>query len=391
MDNNKKNTKIKICMLLFSSGMGGGEQSVYNLIKGIDKKKFEIYLITNRLHLNNFKNLVKPSNIFTIRLFYKVSNYKIIRFLKRYISKVFDFKKIIIKKRIKDILKFINNNNINILHSHLTYDLYLSSIIKQQIKNIKTIYTVRSFINFDDREKISYGLNKRDTISSLSKIDYFTFISDSLGSFMNEKFSFINKNNSIIIENSLLEEDFRNIKIKSNNKDVKIISFFGGEKKVKGGKYLIEALQIFDRKYPEIRYQFQVFGKVKNKNKFYNQQKTEKIRIMGYMSKSKILDYMNSSDIVVMPSISEGFGNVAQEAKALNVPIIVSNIPALTNIIENKKNGLICELNPSLIADSIYELLTNIDLINTIKTNSNSVNWIGDKVREFEQIYNQIN
>ena len=387
MDNNRKNTKIKVCMLLFSSGMGGGEQSVYNLIKSIDKKNFEIYLITNRLHLNNFKDLVKPSNIFTIRLFYKVSNYKVIRLLKRYLSKIFDFKKIIIKKRIKDILKFINNNNINILHSHLTYDLYLSSIIKQQIKNIKTIYTVRSFINFDDREKISYGLNKRDTISSLSKIDYFTFISYSLGSFMNQNFSFINKNNSIIIENSLLEEDFRNIKIKSNNKDVKIISFFGGEKKVKGGKYLIEALQIFDRKYPEIRYQFQVFGKVKNKNKFYNKKKTEKIRIMGYMSKSKILDYMNSSDIVVMPSISEGFGNVAQEAKVLNVPIIVSNIPALTNIIENKKNGLICELNPSLIADSIYELLTNKDLINTIKTNLNSVNWIGDKVKEFEQMY----
>ncbi|WP_415348881.1 glycosyltransferase, partial [Clostridium perfringens] len=58
-------------------------------------------------------------------------------------------------------------------------------------------------------------------------------------------------------------------------------------------------------------------------------------------SKSNPYPYIKSCDIYVQPSIWEGFGITVSEAKILNKPIVVSDIPEFIEQIENNKTGLV--------------------------------------------------
>ncbi|MBW2467310.1 MAG: glycosyltransferase family 4 protein, partial [Deltaproteobacteria bacterium] len=54
--------------------------------------------------------------------------------------------------------------------------------------------------------------------------------------------------------------------------------------------------------------------------------------------------YMQA-DILVFPTLREGFGLVAAEAMACGLPVVASNCSSLPELIEESKGGYLCELN----------------------------------------------
>lgn len=70
-------------------------------------------------------------------------------------------------------------------------------------------------------------------------------------------------------------------------------------------------------------------------------------------------------DILVVPSEKlEGFGLVVIEAMAYGVPVIVSNLPVFSNLIIDKKNGLVAKTD---LANEILFLLENKIIYNKIR------------------------
>lgn len=91
------------------------------------------------------------------------------------------------------------------------------------------------------------------------------------------------------------------------------------------------------------------------------------VEFIGY--KSNIYDYLSNSDIMLVPSISEGFGLIFLEAMNANLPIIGFDVPATNEIVtENRTGFLIPDYNINLMADKIIELFNNKPLGKTFST-----------------------
>ena len=77
------------------------------------------------------------------------------------------------------------------------------------------------------------------------------------------------------------------------------------------------------------------------------------------------------SDIFVLPSYTEGFSMACLEAMSMGLPVIVTPVGAMPEIIKHGKNGLIIPIgDQSKLYDNIIELMTKPKLCNSIRKNN---------------------
>ena len=67
------------------------------------------------------------------------------------------------------------------------------------------------------------------------------------------------------------------------------------------------------------------------------------IKILGELHYNEIPDFLNSIDIYIQPSVSEGSPITIKEAMAAGLPILTSSAGGIPEVIKNNKTGLIFE------------------------------------------------
>ena len=78
--------------------------------------------------------------------------------------------------------------------------------------------------------------------------------------------------------------------------------------------------------------------------------------------------FIKVSDLLILPSYREGFGQVLIEANSMGVPVIASNIVGCKNVVTEGVNGLLCESkNSQFLYETMSKLIKNDDLYNSIK------------------------
>jgi glycosyltransferase involved in cell wall biosynthesis len=81
--------------------------------------------------------------------------------------------------------------------------------------------------------------------------------------------------------------------------------------------------------------------------------------------------YLKAFDIFVLPSRYEGFPLVILEAMNARLPIVVTDVGGLKEMIENKKEGILVEAkNPKVLAMAIKELIENKNLARNLAENA---------------------
>ena len=80
----------------------------------------------------------------------------------------------------------------------------------------------------------------------------------------------------------------------------------------------------------------------------------------GFVSDTDLVDAIKSSDVVAVPSRFEPFGIVALEAMAAGVPVVVSRVGGLAEIVDDAVDGLEVKPNsPASVADGVVRLLSD--------------------------------
>lgn len=89
----------------------------------------------------------------------------------------------------------------------------------------------------------------------------------------------------------------------------------------------------------------------------------------GFIDDDELVAALKSSDVVVVPSRFEPFGIVALEAMAAGVPLVVSRVGGLAEIVEDSVDGIEVEPNnPSAIAAATVRILSDRELVSRLVT-----------------------
>jgi len=91
-----------------------------------------------------------------------------------------------------------------------------------------------------------------------------------------------------------------------------------------------------------------------------NNRTAHKIVYLGPKKSHELLQYYQTASVVVMPSLSESFGNVILESLACETPVIASSVGGIPEIISNYENGILVPPNNEVrLAEAIQYLLSD--------------------------------
>lgn len=127
---------------------------------------------------------------------------------------------------------------------------------------------------------------------------------------------------------------------------------------------LIKAMHLLKEQIPTVKC-FVIGDRPKKKRLEVLAQKLnleKNIKFLGFLENNDdVYDLMKSSKVFVLPSTREGFGIVVIEANVCGIPVITVNHEdnAAKDLIEEGKNGFLCQLNEEEIAKRIMRILEN--------------------------------
>jgi glycosyltransferase involved in cell wall biosynthesis len=107
-----------------------------------------------------------------------------------------------------------------------------------------------------------------------------------------------------------------------------------------------------------------------------------------------VIDWFNHSDILFMPSLSEGLPVVGVQALAMGLGIVASKIGGFIDLVDNGINGYLIETsNPSGYQHALEDLITNAEQLKAfreasrVKARCFDVNHI---VQSYDTIFHEV-
>lgn len=159
-----------------------------------------------------------------------------------------------------------------------------------------------------------------------------------------------------------IDQDFAKSKIGAFKKH-KIILFVGRIEPLKGIDILMYALKIVCGKSPHLAPCLWIVGgkashyleKLRKDLGLFNV-----VKFVGQKPQNKLPFYYNASEVIVFPSHYESFGLAALEAMACGVPVIITNVSGISDLLDEKYKSLVTSCNnPLLLSSQIEKMLIN--------------------------------
>ena len=143
-------------------------------------------------------------------------------------------------------------------------------------------------------------------------------------------------------------KDFQNIEPKPLSKDKFNILFIGSVTDRKKPHMIIEAIQTINDK----SYHLSIVGPAPNE-KYFKELKDlidklglqNQVSLIGPVDRESVKDYYSTSNLMILPSISEGLARVIFESQVAMCPVLVTDAPGMSDIVIDGQTGYVFESN----------------------------------------------
>lgn len=350
----------------------GGQQSMFALIKNLDKHNFNSYvLLPSEGELSNVLEEAGYKCFFLPLCSLKAKN---------------------IFRTLSNIIKLhciIKRDKIDIIHCDSERDAFISIFAKKHT-NAKLIYHLRLtrknnldkaiIKNSDHLIGISEGTRQRVEKEYQSKLSIIF--------------------NGVDVSKFVPVDDEERIKLKQElsfpDKDYNIL-FVGQIKYGKGILDLIEAAKILNDK--GCNFSVSLVGKFENnefetlvKNKIKDYNLTHIFYFWG--QRDNIYRFMQAADVLVLPSHEgvEGMGRVIFEAMACGIPAVASDISGVREAVPKGTGILVLEKNPTELANALIEInkTGSKNYVEKCRQNALTNFDIKEHAKKVEKVYNHL-
>lgn len=351
--------RIKILHLIPTLDKGGAERLLIDLVKTMDKERFEVEVVCLET-LGKWGFELKKAKINASSLG------------KRRKGSIYIFWK---------LYRLLKNKRPDILHTHLFgADLY--GLLAGRIAQVPNIISTEHNLNYGE-SWVRRAIKKK----LLPKMDKGIAVSEAVKNYLKKEG--IPVDNIEVIHNGIDLSRFKSREEKGGSNGF-IIGSIGRLSEQKGYKTLVEAMEIL--KEEEISClivgegeERQNLEKKVNKDKIAN-----KILFLG--KHDIVPEFLVKLDAFVLPSIWEGFGLVLLEAGASKLPVIASRVDGINEIIRENINGLQFRPGDSVeLAEKIKVLAHNKEmresLANELYKDCKEKFTIQKMSKQYEDIY----
>lgn len=221
---------------------------------------------------------------------------------------------------------------------------------------IKLVVSLRgSHVNYSPIADLNLTQIYKDTFPL---VDGFHAVSDAIGK---EAMKYGASHDKIKIAYSGLELDQffnANFGAGKENKVFKILSV-GRAHWVKGYSYALDACKLLLDQ--GISFEYTIIGANGYEELVYQKSDLnlgESVKFVKNIPFFQVKEFMEKSDLVLMPSVEEGIANVVLEAMALGTLVLTADCGGMTEVVKEGSNGFVVpNRNPEAIAAKIIEIM----------------------------------
>lgn len=328
--------KTKVLHILSHLNTGGAETLVTNYALKIDKDKFDIIILTISANNNSInEEILRKNGIKVINLGdYLAFPHNTKNLFKKIVNKI---------HRHILLIKFVNKERPNIIHSHLHVTEFLLPINVKKL-NIKLFYTVHTEVNvlfgkgrFKSRFCTNYCIKKKGMIPIA--------LHENMRKDVNK---FFNIDNTVVLHNGIDLERFNRsnyneleiLKTLNIKKESFIIGHVGRFSKEKNHKFILRVFREIIKVRPDAHLIFIGTGELEKsiKNDVRDLGLNNCVSFLG--NRSDIPDLLSIMDVFLFPSLYEGTGIALIEAQAMGLKCVISDSIPKEAIITNKVKSL---------------------------------------------------
>lgn len=372
--------KIKVLFRLRSLEMGGVPRVIFDLLENLPKDKFDFTLMLN-LYQGELTQEI-PNGIKVI----------VIEKGKEYMSKNPFIQKIqLLLRRVKleiydwfpsllYAIKVPDKYDIEIASSYTEFDMVLNSPLKDSRK-IAWFHTDVSYDKDENRVK--------NRIDKMKKFDHVVFCAAHIRNVIEDLYH-VTYPNSSVVYNAIHVEDVKakseEINVNYHDLQYPVFCSVGRLHRRKGYDALIRVHQKLIKE--GLMHSIVVLGDGEERDNLLTQIKACQVETTFKLLGTKVnpYPYIKNADYFVLPTRSEAYPLVINEALALEKVIISTNVGGIPEMIDDGKDGILVNPNEEDIYEGIKRMLQDPAWVEMIKLNTKQAYHKFDADKIYQQV-----